>query len=789
MAVQQYCLRWNNHQPNFISVFSTLLHNESLVDVTLAAEGRQLQAHKVVLSACSSYFQSLFTANPCQHPIVILKDVQYNDLKTMVDFMYYGEVNVSTEQLPQVLKTAEMLKIKGLAEMPDAAAVCKADTSKLDHPDLVGAGLGPGGTGGPESLWGSAESQQQQAAAQQQQQQQQVQQQQYHQQLQAQQTQLRRTPSPTTNMSPAARRKRLRKTSTGSGSLSTERMQQQQQHHQQQQQQQEEHGTNNDGTINLVPHLHIQQQVDNISYSTSHSALASLAGAAGGSGNNIRIIKESPSSDVEQQQHESSQESVDDTGHHIPSIIKTEDLGGVAQTIPMDISATSGNVASVNIPQSQSQHSGGQWTVIDTNYSRFGIASCQTSLGLQQHQAQAQAQQHAAQQHHHQQQQQAAQAAAAASQQQQQAAAAAAAAAAQHHQAQQQQQQSDSLNNAASGNNNSNSSNPLSNASTNNSNAPTPQPTTPVQIYQHPFSPQIISVNPNNMVNSYSSSSMSTPTSPQGGNDSAAAAAMVHSVYSQATNANQSPIGTTGTSGTTTIQPVKRKRSVNPQGDENFLRALEAVRFGGIGFCKAARLYGVNNRTLWLEYKKRGYPISRPSIKSRIKLEPNISPPPSTTPTGDENASMEHYDTSLSSPALNMSLQQHQQQQQQAQQQAVAQQQQQAAQQQQQAQQQQAQQQQQQQTQHQATSENANAAAAAAAAAAAVAASSATPLMCPPHAHPMGVMGFLDTRHVDFTTAAAAGIHQMSRQRYPDTTTVNMNTGAVNLQGLNFNSM
>lgn len=57
MSVQQFCLRWNNHQPNFISVFSSLLHNEALVDVTLAAEGRQLQAHKVVLSACSSYFQ------------------------------------------------------------------------------------------------------------------------------------------------------------------------------------------------------------------------------------------------------------------------------------------------------------------------------------------------------------------------------------------------------------------------------------------------------------------------------------------------------------------------------------------------------------------------------------------------------------------------------------------------------------------------------------------------------------------------------------------------------------
>lgn len=57
MAVQQFCLRWNNHQPNFISVFTNLLSNESLVDVTLAAEGKQLQAHKVVLSACSTYFQ------------------------------------------------------------------------------------------------------------------------------------------------------------------------------------------------------------------------------------------------------------------------------------------------------------------------------------------------------------------------------------------------------------------------------------------------------------------------------------------------------------------------------------------------------------------------------------------------------------------------------------------------------------------------------------------------------------------------------------------------------------
>lgn len=136
-AIQQFCLRWNNHQPNFISVFSSLLNNESLVDVTLAAEGKHVQAHKIVLSACSTYFQSLFTVNPCQHPIVILKDIKYSDLKIIIDFMYCGEVNVSQEQLPAILKTAETLKIKGLAEMPEHnihLSVCSDKTSEPQSP-------------------------------------------------------------------------------------------------------------------------------------------------------------------------------------------------------------------------------------------------------------------------------------------------------------------------------------------------------------------------------------------------------------------------------------------------------------------------------------------------------------------------------------------------------------------------------------------------------------------------------------------------------------------------------
>jgi len=59
-----------------------------------------------------------FQENPSKHPIIILKDVPFSHLQAILEFMYAGEVNVSQEQLPAFLKTAERLKVKGLAEAP-----------------------------------------------------------------------------------------------------------------------------------------------------------------------------------------------------------------------------------------------------------------------------------------------------------------------------------------------------------------------------------------------------------------------------------------------------------------------------------------------------------------------------------------------------------------------------------------------------------------------------------------------------------------------------------------------
>lgn len=94
MGSQQFCLRWNNHQSNILTVFDKLLSNGSFVDVTLACEGSSLKAHKMVLSACSPFFEEIFIDNPCKHPVVIMRDIKLLDLKAIIEFMYKGEVSV-----------------------------------------------------------------------------------------------------------------------------------------------------------------------------------------------------------------------------------------------------------------------------------------------------------------------------------------------------------------------------------------------------------------------------------------------------------------------------------------------------------------------------------------------------------------------------------------------------------------------------------------------------------------------------------------------------------------------
>ena len=56
----EYNLKWNSHNSTILSMLDTLLERETLVDVTLAAEGKFINVHSFMLIDCSPYFELTF---------------------------------------------------------------------------------------------------------------------------------------------------------------------------------------------------------------------------------------------------------------------------------------------------------------------------------------------------------------------------------------------------------------------------------------------------------------------------------------------------------------------------------------------------------------------------------------------------------------------------------------------------------------------------------------------------------------------------------------------------------
>lgn len=129
---EQFSLCWNNFNTNLSAGFHESLLRGDLVDVTLAAEGQFVKAHRLILSVCSPYFRKMLTQVPVtQHAFIFLKDVSHSALKDLIQFMYCGEVNVKQDALPAFISTAEALQIKGLTETGDSAPVQQSPAKEV----------------------------------------------------------------------------------------------------------------------------------------------------------------------------------------------------------------------------------------------------------------------------------------------------------------------------------------------------------------------------------------------------------------------------------------------------------------------------------------------------------------------------------------------------------------------------------------------------------------------------------------------------------------------------------
>lgn len=119
-----YLIRWNNHSSTLFRAFIGLYRRGHLTDVTLACDGHYIKCHKIVLAACSLYFEQVLQDNQCAHPIIYLKDIALQEIQNILEFMYSGQVNIPRSQVASMMKVAEDLQVRGI--VPE-----EAETSEL----------------------------------------------------------------------------------------------------------------------------------------------------------------------------------------------------------------------------------------------------------------------------------------------------------------------------------------------------------------------------------------------------------------------------------------------------------------------------------------------------------------------------------------------------------------------------------------------------------------------------------------------------------------------------------
>ena len=111
----KFSLKWNDYQSNWRKSLNELREDTEFADVTLISDDKVIfSAHKILLSSCSNLMKFILKSNTQTNPLLYLGGVNSINIRFILDYIYYGEVNLYQEQLDSFLESAQKLEIQGL---------------------------------------------------------------------------------------------------------------------------------------------------------------------------------------------------------------------------------------------------------------------------------------------------------------------------------------------------------------------------------------------------------------------------------------------------------------------------------------------------------------------------------------------------------------------------------------------------------------------------------------------------------------------------------------------------
>ena len=132
---EKLCLQWNDFKENANGAFGNLREDTEFSDVTLVCEdGKQVQAHKIILAASSPFFQNILKRNTNPHLLIYMREIKSEDLLATIDFLYCGEANVYEDNLDPFLALSKELELKGFMGKADGNELTQTENVKVPAP-------------------------------------------------------------------------------------------------------------------------------------------------------------------------------------------------------------------------------------------------------------------------------------------------------------------------------------------------------------------------------------------------------------------------------------------------------------------------------------------------------------------------------------------------------------------------------------------------------------------------------------------------------------------------------
>ena len=110
----QSLLEWPLYSEHLKIMMKEMLMDENFSDVTLVTEDKkQIKAHLNILSACSPFFKDILQKQ--NNSIIYLRGIHFDEVKSIIQFIYLGKTSFQQEMLDEVLSVARSLEITELS--------------------------------------------------------------------------------------------------------------------------------------------------------------------------------------------------------------------------------------------------------------------------------------------------------------------------------------------------------------------------------------------------------------------------------------------------------------------------------------------------------------------------------------------------------------------------------------------------------------------------------------------------------------------------------------------------